>query len=86
MKEGIKNNRWHIIVLLLFAGSAMLRSALGDFPKALRIYPDELRYVSIARSLFQGRGLQIHHLDTDFQKILYSICIMPAFLAECSVL
>ena len=86
MKEGIKNNRWHIIVLLLFAGSVLLRSALGDFPKALRIYPDELRYVSIARSLFQGQGLQIHHLDTDFQKILYSICIMPAFLAKSSAL
>lgn len=84
MREAFKNYKWNIIVFLLFAGSAMLRSALGDFPKALRIYPDELRYVDIARSLFQGRGLQIHHLDTDFQKILYSICIMPAFLAKTS--
>ena len=84
MREAFKNYKWNIIVFLLFAGSAMLRSALGDFPKALRIYPDELRNVDIARSLFQGRGLQIHHLDTDFQKILYSICIMPAFLAKTS--
>lgn len=84
MREAFKNYKWNIIVFLLFAGSVMLRSALGDFPKALRIYPDELRYVDIARSLFQGRGLQIHHLDTDFQKILYSICIMPAFLAKTS--
>lgn len=84
MRTAVKNNRWHIIVFLLFVGSAMLRAILGDFPKALRIYPDELRYVSIARSLFQGQGLQIHHLNTDFQKILYSICIMPAFLAKTS--
>lgn len=76
MRILIKNNRWNIV---LFVGSVMLRSVLGDYPKALRIYPDELRYVSIARSLLQGQGLQIHHLDTDFQKILYSICIMPAF-------
>lgn len=84
MRTAVKNNRWHIIVFLLFVGSAMLRAILGDFPKALRIYPDELRYVSIARSLFQGQGLQIHHLNTDFQKILYSICIMPTFLAKTS--
>lgn len=86
MKSAAKNNKLNIIVILLFAGSVLLRSVIGDFPKALRIYPDELRYVSIARSLFQGQGLQIHHLDTDFQKILYSICIMPAFLAKTSAL
>ena len=79
------DKRWIFIVLLLFIGSTALRGALGDFPKALRIYPDELRYVSIAKSLINGHGIQIHNMESDFQKILYSLCIMPAFLLDSSV-
>lgn len=57
MKSAAKNNKWNIIVILLFAGSVLLRSVIGNFPKTLRIYLDELRYVSIARNLFQGQGV-----------------------------
>lgn len=82
----IENHNWFFIVILLFIGSTIMRGILSDFPKALRIYPDELRYVSIANSLMHGQGLQIHNMNSDFQKILYSICIMPAFLAKSSAM
>lgn len=81
-----EDRNWILIVSLLFIGSTIVRSIWSDFPKALRIYPDELRYVSIANSLIHGQGLQIHNMDSDFQKILYSICIMPAFLAKSSAM
>lgn len=82
----IRNHNWILIVSLLFIGSTIMRSIWSDFPKALRIYPDELRYVSIANSLIHGRGLQIHNMDSDFQKILYSLCIIPAFWAKSSAM
>ncbi|MCM1561880.1 MAG: hypothetical protein NC123_20475 [Butyrivibrio sp.] len=80
------DSRLFLTVILLFICSTIIRGFLSDFPKALRIYPDELRYVSIARSLFKGQGLRIHNINSDFQKILYSLCIMPAFIVKSSAL
>lgn len=80
--ESVNRHKWLIVIIGLYLGSAAVRGLLGDFPKALRIYPDELRYLSIARSLFQGQGLRLHNLDCDFQKILYSICMIPAFFLQ----
>lgn len=79
MCERAKNNRERIIIVVLFLISAALYGVISDFPKVISGYPDELRYVGIGRSLVKGQGLRLHGLDSDFQKILYSICIMPAF-------
>lgn len=81
----LQRHKWLIILCSIFICSVVVRGILGDFPKALRIYPDELRYLGIARSLFDGDGLRFHNLDSNFQKILYSVCIMPAFLFRSSV-
>lgn len=78
MCERVKNNRERIIIVVLFLISAVLYGVISDFPKVISGYPDELRYVGIGRSLVKGQGLRLHGLDSDFQKILYSICIMPA--------
>lgn len=63
-----------------FLISVLIRGCLGDFPKKMVVYPDEVRYLEIARNLFHGRGLMIHQTPVSFQKILYPVVLMPAFL------
>ena len=50
-----------------------------NFSRAIRLYPDELRYYDIARSLFNGHGLNIRNLPSGFQKIGCSLIMMPFF-------
>jgi len=57
----------------------MLRFFFANYPKQLSIYPDELRYFSIAQSIATGTGIRILNAPAAFQKILYSILISPAF-------
>lgn len=76
---------WSLILIILFLVSTVIRGLTGDFPKALRIYPDELLYVSLGRSLLHSQELQIHSLDSNFQKILYSLCTIPAFLFQSTI-
>ena len=57
-----------------------------NFSRAIRLYPDELRYYEIARSLFNGEGLNIRNLPSGFQKIGYSLIIMPFFAVKDVVL
>ena len=70
-------------VLLIFAFGIIFHVVLFftvlNFPRAIRIYPDELRYYDIARSLFNGDGLMIRALPSDFQKLGYSLVLMPFF-------
>lgn len=73
-----RRREW-LVVLAIFALSTLIRFILGDFPKRIKVYPDELRYFMMAENIGMGRGLQIHNLPTDFQKILYSLCLAPIF-------
>ena len=68
-----------LFVCILFLASVFIRFQLSDFPKVFRVFQDELRYLSIAESLGEGRGIAIYNHATDFQKILYSITLIPAF-------
>lgn len=78
MNKYLKNSRKDFIIVILFLVSAIIYGIVSDFPKVLSGYPDELRYVGIGRSLLKGQGLRLHEWNSDFQKILYSIYIMPA--------
>lgn len=78
----VKNRKYLFVSLLLFLVSAVFYGVISDFPKVISGYPDELRYVGIGRSLAAGEGLKLHGAESDFQKILYSICIMPAFFIK----
>lgn len=49
------------------------------FDRHINLYGDELRYYGIARSLFMGTGLSIRNAPIDYQKILYSIFLVPFF-------
>lgn len=69
-----------IVAIVLFAVFSALRIYLATFPKAISITPDELRYVDLARSLFNGGSLVIRDTRSGFQKILYPLSLFPAFL------
>ena len=74
-----KRNGW-LLVLMLFAVCAVVYGVLSSYPRELAVYSDELRYLDVARSLLQGRGLRVRNMPSDYQKILYPLCILPALL------
>ena len=70
-----------LIVFIMFAVSVIVRFLLADrYPIKLECYSDEIRYYSIASSIADGNGITLYNGPTDYQKILYSVCIAPAFL------
>ena len=74
-----KRNGW-LWVVMLFAVCAVVYGVLSSYPRELAVYSDELRYLDVARSLLQGRGLRVRNMPSDYQKILYPLCILPALL------
>ena len=67
---------------MLFAVCAVVYGVLSSYPRELAVYSDELRYLDVARSLLQGRGLRVRNMTSDYQKILYPLCILPALLLK----
>ena len=76
-----KRNGW-LWVVMLFAVCAVVYGVLSSYPRELAVYSDELRYLDVARSLLQGRGLRVRNMTSDYQKILYPLCILPALLLK----
>lgn len=74
-----KINGW-AAVALVFLACAVVYGLLSSYPRELAVYSDELRYLDVARSLLQGRGLRVRNMPSDYQKILYPLCILPALL------
>ena len=74
-----KINGW-AAVALVFLVCAIVYGLLSSYPRELAVYSDELRYLDVARSLLQGRGLRVRNMPSDYQKILYPLCILPALL------
>jgi len=75
--ERPNNRTLTLIVILIFLASAVLRSWLACFDKTLMIYPDEIRYVDIARSLWNGTGILVHNVHMNFDQILYPLFLAP---------
>lgn len=69
-----------ITAIALFAAFSTLRICLATFSKSIDVSPDELRYLDLARSLFNGGSLVIRGDASDFQKILYPLSLFPALL------
>lgn len=69
-------------VALVFVICAVVYGLLSSYPRQLAVYSDELRYLDVARSLFHGRGLRVRNMPSDYQKILYPLCILPALLLK----
>ena len=72
-----KINLW-VWVAVVFAVCAVVYGVLSSYPRELAVYSDELRYLDVARSLWQGRGLRVRNMPSDYQKILYPLFILPA--------
>ena len=77
MKTAQRRKSW-LHLVLLFAACTVVYGLLSTYPRELAVYSDEVRYLDIARSLFQGRGLRVRNMPSDYQKILYPLCILPA--------
>ena len=67
---------------LAFAVCTAVYGVLSTYPRELAVYSDEVRYLDIARSLWQGRGLRVRNMPSDYQKILYPLCILPALACK----
>lgn len=85
-KRKINITRQFFCVLLIFLLGVSARFCLANFYKIITVYPDELRYYSIARSIFEGNGITLRDGFTDYQKITYSLILAPFFKIENSVL
>lgn len=78
-----KKELFNVLVLfLLFLCSTMIRFWLANFDKALHIYGDEIRYYDIARSLAYDGGMSVRGAELEYQKIGYSLLILPAFIIQ----
>jgi len=67
-----------VFFVIAFAVRLLYASRLG--PIVIHIYPDEYRYLHLAKSIAEGGPLLLEGFPTDFQKILYPLFISPAFL------
>ena len=77
MKTAQRRKSW-LYLVLLFAACTVVYGLLSTYPRELAVYSDEVRYLDVARSLFQGLGLRVRNMPSDYQKILYPLCILPA--------
>lgn len=60
IKKSEKKYKDWIIVIVLFILSTFIRYIIADFPKRILVYPDELRYYSIANDLYHNIKITIH--------------------------
>lgn len=77
-----QNQNAYFILFVLFLIGFLFRFFSADYFKTIVIYKDELLYYQLAENLIKGQFLHIYNLPTNFQKILYSVFLSPAFLFE----
>ncbi len=70
----------------IFVVGVIFHYYYGYFSKSIEVLPDEIRYYSIARSMFFGDGLLFRGAATDYQKIGYALYLMPFFLIKNGIL
>lgn len=75
-----REQRKLVFVGMIFIFSTVFWGILCGYAKQIVVYPDELYYLDTARNFFQGNGFLVNNAPSVFQKILYPILIMPAFL------
>ena len=68
-----------MILLCVFLAATALHGLVGGFAKQLTIYRDEWLYASMADSLQAGRGITVQGASIAFQKVGYSLFLVPFF-------
>ena len=83
--DSTKRSDATVLFLIFMSGIVIhivLLMTVFNYDRALGIYDDELRYYSIARSLFNGTGRRIRNIPVNFQKIGMSLLMMPFFAVK----
>jgi len=75
-----------IWLICIFVVGVIFHYYYGYFSKSIEVLPDEIRYYSIARSMFLGDGLLFRGAATDYQKIGYTLYLIPFFLIKNGIL
>ena len=75
--DGIDFRHILIIIIFLFLISSVLHSVLACFPKSINVFPDEIRYFDISRSLRSGSGIIVHNVRMNYDQILYPLFLIP---------
>lgn len=76
-----QNVSFHFVLLMFFVLVA-INMAFSYYMKVISVYNDELYYMSIARNIFNGNGPVIDIRGGGFEKILYSLLLVPTFLIK----
>lgn len=74
------------VVTFIFILGVIGHFFAADFLKAMAVYPDEIRYLLPAQSLFEGYGNVINNQISPYQKIGYSLFLAPFFAIDDVVL
>lgn len=85
MEKGENRKKEFACVVLFAIFSAVLRSLLTNYDKIMSIYPDELVYYGISKSLFNGTGILVHGNSFSVQNIAYSFFLTPFMMIENSI-
>lgn len=88
IKEEAISRRNHTgwILFTLITVSVLIRYLICGYTKTVAVYPDEMRYISMARSFVKyGERLYLN-LPYAYENLLYPILLMPAALISDKVL
>lgn len=80
-----KKEYYWIFVILIFICSVVFRAYMSLYEKRLSTYYDELRYMQIAKSIWNDHNFNIYGTSGDFTKILYSVFLAPFFSVSNSI-
>lgn len=86
MVSFLKKNKDMMALFLCVLLHTIVLYIICDFRKALATYGDELLYYDIARSIFNGQGLQVHGISFQFRNLAYCYYLVPFFCISNSVL
>lgn len=69
-------------VTVIFMASTLLFGLLSMYPKVFMIYNDEIGYIDLPRSILRDGSFTVQNCYKPFQKLFYSLCLVPALLIK----
>lgn len=71
-----------MIVIMIYVLLLVFYGLCGSYPKAFMIYPDEIRYIDLPRSILADGSFIIQNTYLPYQKLFYSLCLFPCFFIK----
>ena len=68
------------VIFAIYVAFTVFHFVCANFAKTMETYPDELIYYEVSRGIRDGSGISFRNIPFGFQKIAYSLIILPAFL------